>query len=228
MNMPIPANYSTPTRMSAKKRAFSQILEWIIDGTLHPKEKLNDADLAQALGVSRTPIREALQLLSFQGFVEMFPGVGTQVTPINKEDISKILPPLGVLQALAAELATPLIDQEKIDSLRDLNNQFAHAVNTGDSYTALKLDEVFHQSIVDVTGNSYISSTVSTLQSHVRRLYFHNSIILTPKSIEEHNALLKAFEEKNKEEASRISRMNVVEAIDIFYATQENEKNEPK
>ncbi|MBY0123418.1 GntR family transcriptional regulator [Bacillus sp. S/N-304-OC-R1] len=224
--MPIPANYSTPARMSAKKRAYSQLLEWIIDGTLHPKEKLHDADLAQALGVSRTPIREALQLLSFQGFVEMYPGVGTQVTSVNKEDISKILPPLGVLQALAAELAAPIITQEKIDSLREINEQFAQAVNTGDSYTALKLDEDFHQSIVEVTENSYISSTVSTLQSHVRRLYFHNSIILTPKSIEEHNAILKAFEDRNKEEAASIARQNVFEAINIYFDSQENEKSQ--
>lgn len=226
--MPIPANYSTPARMTAKKRAFSQILEWIIDGTLHPKEKLHDADLAQALGVSRTPIREALQLLSFQGFVEMYPGVGTQVTAINKEDIGKILPPLGALQALAAELAAPIITPEQIAALREMNNGFAQAVKAGDSYTALKLDEDFHQSIVEVTENSYISSTVSTLLSHVRRLYFHNSIILTPKSIEEHTAILNAFEERNKEEAARIARMNVLDAIDIYYASQEKEKSQDK
>ncbi|QED49551.1 GntR family transcriptional regulator [Cytobacillus dafuensis] len=218
--MPIPTNYSTPTRMSAKKRAFSQILEWIIDGTLHPKEKLNDADLAQALGVSRTPIREALQLLSFQGFVEMYPGVGTQVTEVNKEDISKILPPLGVLQALATELAAPIISQETIRKLREINTMFARAVETGDSYTALKLDEEFHQNIVNVTENSYIASTVSTLQSHVRRLYFHNSIFLTPHSIDEHEAILRAFEENNKEEAARIAKSNVINAIDIYYAKQ--------
>ncbi|MBS4190312.1 GntR family transcriptional regulator [Bacillus sp. FJAT-49705] len=218
--MPIPANYSAPTRMSAKKRAFSQILEWIIDGTLHPKEKLNDADLAQALGVSRTPIREALQLLSFQGFVEMYPGVGTQVTEVNKEDISKILPPLGVLQALATELATPIISQETIRKLREINAMFARAVETGDSYTALKLDEEFHLNIVNVTENSYIASTVSTLQSHVRRLYFHNSIFLTSHSIDEHEAILRAFEENNKEEAARIAKSNVINAIDIYYAKQ--------
>lgn len=222
--MPIPANYSTPIRMSAKKRAYSQILEWIIDGTLHPKEKLNDADLAKSLGVSRTPIREALQLLSFQGFVEMYPGVGTQVTSVNQEDISKILPPLGALQALATELAAPIISQEQIESLRELNHQFAEAVKSGDSYKALKLDEEFHKGIVEVTDNSYITSTVSNLLSHVRRLYFHNSIILTPKSIEEHEAILKALEEKNKEEAASIARNNVVKAIEIFYSIQENKK----
>ncbi|WP_066290515.1 GntR family transcriptional regulator [Bacillus sp. FJAT-29937] len=222
--MPIPANYSTPIRMSAKKRAYSQILEWIIDGTLHPKEKLNDADLAKSLGVSRTPIREALQLLSFQGFVEMYPGVGTQVTSVNQEDISKILPPLGALQALATELAAPIISQEQIESLRELNHQFAEAVKSGDSYKALKLDEEFHKGIVEVTDNSYITSTVSNLLSHVRRLYFHNSIILTPKSIEEHEAILKALEEKNKEEAASIARNNIVKAIEIFYSIQENKK----
>ncbi|MBU8880947.1 GntR family transcriptional regulator [Bacillus sp. FJAT-29790] len=223
--MPVPSNFSTPTRMSAKKRAFSQILEWIIDGTLHPKEKLNDADLAQALGVSRTPIREALQLLNFQGFVEMYPGVGTQVTSIKKEDISKILPPLGALQALAAELATPIISQETIDSLRELNSKFAQAIKNGDSYLSLKLDEEFHQNIVDIIQNPYIANTVSTLQSHVRRLNFHNSIIMTPDSIEEHEAILQAFEEKNKEKAASISRTNWLRAIELFYAEQGLEKN---
>ena len=126
--MPIPKNFSTPNRLSAKERAFKQIQEWIIDGTLQPEEKLNDAELAQALGVSRTPIREALQLLNVQGFVEMHPGVSTQVTAVNKEDISKILPPLAVLQALAAELATPVIEQQTIDSLRHINTDFAQAV----------------------------------------------------------------------------------------------------
>ena len=77
--MPIPTNFAVPGRISAKDRSFSQIQRWIIDGTLQPGEKLNDADLAGALGVSRTPIREALQLLEGQGLVEMHPGKDTRV-----------------------------------------------------------------------------------------------------------------------------------------------------
>lgn len=213
--LPIPSNFSTPTRTSAKKRAYSQILEWIVDGTLQPNEKLNDAELAQALGVSRTPIREALQILGFQGFVETYPGVGTQVTSVKPEDICEILPPLAVLQALATEMATSIISQEMINSLRTLNRKFADAVDIGDSYTALRIDEEFHQTIVGITNNPYISNTVSALQSHVRRLYFHKSIILVPKSIEEHEAILRAFEEKDSREASRVARENITKAIDI-------------
>ncbi|USK35879.1 GntR family transcriptional regulator [Bacillus sp. F19] len=221
--MPIPTNFSSPTRVSAKNRAFAQIQEWIIDGTLQPKEKLNDADLAQALGVSRTPIREALQLLNVQGFVEMFPGVGTQVTSVNKEDINKILPPLGVLQALAAELATPVISQETIDSLREINTKFAEAIKKGDFYSALKQDEQFHNIIVENAQNQYITNSVSNLQAHVLRLYFHQSIILTNDSIQEHEAILQAFENKNKEKAASLARKNWIRAIDEFYAEQ-NEK----
>lgn len=217
--MPIPSDFSTPNRLSAKERAFNQIQEWIIDGTLQPKEKLNDAELAQALGVSRTPVREALQLLNVQGFVEMQPGVATQVTTVNKDDISKILPPLAVLQSLASELATPVIDNQSIDSLRDINIKFAKAIKEGDYYYALKLDEQFHKSIVDITQNPYINSTISMLQAHVRRLFFHKSIILTTDSIEEHEAILQAFECRDKEAASNIARKNWLRPIDVYYSS---------
>ncbi|OMF54934.1 GntR family transcriptional regulator [Paenibacillus sp. FSL R5-0490] len=216
--MPIPSNYSSPTRVSAKDRAFSQIQEWIIDGTLQPKEKLNDADLAKALGVSRTPIREALQLLNVQGFVEMFPGVGTQVTSVNPEDISKILPPLGVLQALAAELAAPVISQETINILRDINHKFAKALMAGDTFSALKQDEKFHNIIIDLAQNPYISNTASMLQAHVMRLYYNKTIILKERSIEEHEDILKAFEQKDREKAGNIARVNWLRAIDEYYS----------
>ena len=217
--MPIPSDFLTPSRLSAKERAFNQIQEWIIDGTLQPNEKLNDAELAQALGVSRTPVREALQLLNVQGFVEMQPGVATQVTTVNKDDISKILPPLAALQALASELATPVIDNQSIDSLHDINIKFSKAIKEGDYYSALKLDEQFHKSIVDIIQNPYINNTISMLQAHVRRLFFHKSIILTTDSVEEHEAILQAFECKDEEAASNIARKNWLRPIDVYYSS---------
>lgn len=206
--MPIPTSFSAPNRLSAKDRAFNQIQEWIIDGTLQAEEKLNDAELAQALGVSRTPVREALQLLGVQGFVEMRPGVATQVTAVNKEDISKILPPLAALQALAAELATSIIDKQTINSLHDINAEFTKAIEKRDYYSALKLDEQFHKGIVEVSENPYMSNTISMLQAHVRRLFFHKSIILTEDSIKEHEAILQAFVDKDKDTATKIARNN--------------------
>nr|MDH3161656.1 GntR family transcriptional regulator [Bacillus licheniformis] len=103
--MPIPKNYTPQVRLSAKEKAFHQLRRWIVDGTLEPGEKVTDVDLAEALGVSRTPVREALQLLESQGFVEMKPGKETKITLIHPDDALAVYPPLAHLQALAAELA---------------------------------------------------------------------------------------------------------------------------
>ncbi len=219
--MPIPTGFATPHRLSAKQRAFQQLQEWIIDGTLQPGEKLNDAELANALGVSRTPVREALQLLNVEGFVAMNPGVSTQVTEVDGEDITKVLPPLAALQSLAAELAASRITPGSLEELRRLNAEFGEALSKGDSAYALKLDEEFHGAIVELAENSYLANTISTYQSHVRRLFFHNSIILTQDSVEDHESLIKLLEQKNGEEAARIARLNWLRAIDIYTAKRE-------
>ena len=123
--MPIPTTYTKPKRKTAKENAYNQIQQWIIDGTLHPGEKLNDNELAKTLGVSRTPVRESLQLLEVEGFVEMFPGKATQVTEVDKESITDLLPPLAALQALSAELAIPHLTDETIALLESTNERFA-------------------------------------------------------------------------------------------------------
>lgn len=215
--MPIPTNFSTHTRISARDHAFKQILQWIIDGTFHPGEKLNDGKLAEALGISRTPVREALQTLQAQGFVEMRPGKETRVTMIEKDDISKILPPLAALQSLAAELAAPVIDEHTIELLRDTNEKFAQAIGRDDAFKALKIDEQFHSAIVEITNNPYILSTISMLQAHVRRLFFHNSIVLTHSSIEEHEAIISAFERRDKDTAAAVMRSNWLRPMEEFY-----------
>lgn len=216
--MPIPTNYTKPKRKTAKENAYIQIQQWIIDGTLHPAEKLNDNELAKALGVSRTPIRESLQLLEVDGFVEMFPGKATQVTEVVKESITDLLPPLAALQALSAELAIPHLTDETIALLESTNERFAVAVQTKQSFSALKIDEEFHQIIVDAANNPYISSMVAMLQAHVRRLFFHNSIVLTISSIEEHAQIIELLKKRDGLTVSKIMRENWLRAIEEFHS----------
>ncbi|MBO0603203.1 GntR family transcriptional regulator [Sporosarcina sp. E16_3] len=220
--MPVPTNHAKPLRVSAKENAFNQLQQWIIDGTLHPGEKLNDTELAGALGVSRTPIRESLQLLEVQGFVKMYPGKATQVTEVDKESITDLLPPLAALQALSAELAIPQLTEETIALLESTNRRFAHAVYTENYFSALKIDEEFHQIIVDVANNPYIISMVASLQAHVRRLFFHNSIILTEKSIDEHDKIITLMKNRDEANVSAIMRGNWLRAIEEFHSLSTN------
>ncbi|WP_188457018.1 GntR family transcriptional regulator [Virgibacillus oceani] len=214
--MPIPTDHSKPIRQSAKESAFNQLQQWIIDGTLQPGEKLNDSELAQALGVSRTPVRESLQLLEVRGFVKMYPGKATQVTEVEKESINDLLPPLAALQALSAELAIANLTDKISTLLENTNKRFAEAIRLENYYSALKIDEEFHQIIVDTAKNPYIDSMVTLLQAHVRRLFFHNSIILTKKSIDEHSTIIELMKTGDATNVSSIMKENWLRAIDEF------------
>lgn len=216
--MPIPMNYSKPIRVSAKESAYLQLQQWIIDGTLQPEEKLVDTDLAQALSLSRTPIREALQLLEVQGFVEMFPGKATRVTTIKKDDLKNLLPPLAVLQALAAELAIPNLNDTVFGLLEETNQRFIEAINSQDGFSALKIDQEFHQIIVDAANNPYIHSILSSLQSHVRRQFFHHSLMLTQSSYDEHVQIIQTLKEKNPEKVTTLMKSNWVRTIEELSA----------
>ncbi|WP_164669361.1 GntR family transcriptional regulator [Virgibacillus doumboii] len=214
--MPIPANHSKPVRQSAKENAFNQLQQWIIDGTLLPGEKLNDTELAEALGISRTPIRESLQLLEVQGFVKMYPGKATQVTEIEREAINDLLPPLAALQSLSAELAIDHLTEDQLTQLGNINERFAKAIYSNNGYAALKIDEEFHQVIVDITKNTYIQGILESLQAHVRRHFFHNSIVLTEKSIDEHRAIITSMKHGNKEKAVAIMKENWLRTLQEF------------
>jgi DNA-binding GntR family transcriptional regulator len=216
--MPVPSSKMFSQRKSAKEIAYEQIQKWIIDGTLLPGEKLNDKELADALGVSRTPIRESLQLLETEGFVKMFPGKATQVTEVDRNSINELLPPLAALQSLSAELAIQNLSDETISLLENKNRQFATAIHSDNSFAALKIDEEFHQIIVNAANNPYIIKISHSLQPHVRRLFFHNSIVLTEKSIEEHAQIIALMKKQDTENAGKVMRVNWLRAIDEFHS----------
>jgi len=223
--MPIPKSYSTPVRMSAKERALSQIQRWIIDGTLQPGEKLVDAELAEALGVSRTPVREALQLLEVQGLVEMHPGRDTRVKTIEKEDIQKLYATLAALHSLAAETAAEHITAEQIEQLKGLNAEFAAAIENGQPYQAMELDEQFHNLIVDASDNSYVASFSASLQIHIRRfkyVFLAQPVSATAASVEEHAQLIQALENKDGAFASSVMKQNLIRPMKELYAFIQN------
>ncbi len=214
--MPIPQNYSAPVKISAKDRAYNQIQEWIVDGTLVPNEKINDAQLANALGISRTPVREALQLLALQGLVAMKPGVSTYVTELEEGALGKILPPLSVLQALAARTAANMADEDDIKELELYNRNFKEAIASKDYFSALKHDEHFHGKIVKICDNTYLESSINVLQAHVRRLFFKNEIILSAESVTEHKDIIEAIKNKDSDKASCIAQKNWQRSVDNY------------
>ncbi|OAS14925.1 GntR family transcriptional regulator [Paenibacillus oryzisoli] len=211
--MPVPKNFVSPARMSAKERAFSQIQRWIIDGTLQPGEKLIDAELAESLGVSRTPIREAFQLLEVQGLVSMHPGKETKVTDIVKDDIFKMYSTMAALQALAAEVSAIIIVPKQIEQLRAINLEFESSIKSGQAYQAMEADEQFHNLIIELSDNPYIASFSSSLQIHIRRfkyVFLKQPITATQASVDEHTTIIAAFENNDSKHAQAMMKQNFI------------------
>lgn len=191
---------------------MSQLQKWIIDGTLQPGEKLNDTELSEALGVSRTPIREAFQLLEVQGLIQTFPGKETRVTTLEKDDILKLYAPLTALQALAAELAAQNVQQEHIDQLRAINASFNEYVNNEQLYEAMEYDEEFHETILLIANNPHISSFCSSLQMHIRRykyIFIKRPNWESQAAVDDHEAIIKALEASDSEAAARLMKHNL-------------------
>lgn len=180
-----------------------------------------DAELAEAFGVSRTPIREALQLLEIQGLVEMHPGKDTRVRRIEKEDILNLYPTLAVLHALAAELAAKNILPEQTEKLKGLNAQFKQSVANAQPYQAMEMDEQFHNLILDVANNPYISSYSSSIQIHIRRfkyVFLKQPVNTTQASVQEHASIIEALENRDSIAASTIMKQNLIRPMNELYA----------
>ncbi|PTX52203.1 DNA-binding GntR family transcriptional regulator [Melghirimyces profundicolus] len=214
--MPIPGDLEQYRRISAKERVFSLLREWITDGTLQPGEKIVDSELAQAIGVSRTPVREALQMLELQGFVEMHPGKETKVSGLSEADVFQLYPPLAVLDSLASELAADRMEKETVRELEGINEKFAKAVEDRDRNRALEWDERFHRTIVEASENPYLADFTSVLQLHIRRLkfvFFDPSMVPAQTSVEEHRAIIEALKTGDGKRAARVMKQNWLRAM---------------
>src|SRR3954466_6364652 len=125
--MPVPAN-DPFERDLLRDRAYAAIRDAIVDGTLAPGERLRDQELCAWLGLSRTPVREALARLEADGLVESAPQRVTRVTGLDRREARDAFPVVAALHALAAELAAPKLSAEDIDAMRAANARFADAL----------------------------------------------------------------------------------------------------
>ena len=126
--MPVPANKAALERDLLRDRAYAALRDAIVDGTLAPGERLRDQELCAWLGLSRTPVREALSRLEQDGLVETEPQRFTRVAPLDRRAARDAFPVVAAVHALAAELAVPRLTAADLEAMRDANARFAAAL----------------------------------------------------------------------------------------------------
>ena len=207
--MPIPKT-EVLSRIFIRDGIYQSLREWIVRGDLEPGEKIKDKELAVQLGVSRTPVREALRKLQDEGLVETAANRWTQVASLTIRDAERIYPIIQKLEELALALAFSKLSKQHIRSMKNSNSQLKVALSRNDSHAAMAADAAFHQILIDAADNSELTTILEQLKVKYKRIelaYFSNADLLLA-SFEEHQMLISALETKNFEAANQALASN--------------------
>ena len=165
---PVPAE-TLPRRALLREDVLARLRDAIVDGTLAPGEQLRDGDLAAWLGVSRTPVREALLELGRAGLVRAVPGRSTAVAPVDAAAVRDAQAVVAAMHALAVREAVPRLSPGDLDAMRAANADFAAAHRRGDVDAAMDADDRFHRVAIDVSGNRAVAGVLAQYEPVLRR-----------------------------------------------------------
>jgi DNA-binding GntR family transcriptional regulator len=168
--MPVPKADAPPRRALLRDDVYTRLRDAIVDGTLTPGEQLRDQEVAAWLGVSRTPVREALLRLGQAGLVHAAPGRSTTVATLDARAIRDAQAVVASMHQLAVELAVPQLGASDIASMREANGRFAPALRRGDAEAAVAADDDFHAVAVRAAANHAIETVLEQFTPVLRRL----------------------------------------------------------
>ncbi len=190
---------------------FEYLRSAILNGDLKPKERLMEVQLAEQLGVSRTPIREAIRKLELEGLVVMIPRRGAYVGDISVKDILDVLEVREVLEGLAAFLAAERMQEDELESLRQVTKEFWKVFEERNTQGMVEKDNEFHDKIFQSTRNAKLIHIAHGLHEQVQRfriMYF--SEYNTSKTLAaEHQAILEAIAKRDGQKARELAQYHV-------------------
>lgn len=193
---------------------FESLRKAIVEGNLKPGQRLMEVQLAEQLGVSRTPVREAIRKLELEGFVIMLPRKGAYVADMSVKDIIDVLEVRGALEGLAANLAAERMGEKEIEELKKASEALNEAMENEDLDEILKRDVEFHQRIFDAAGNKKLTQMINSLWEQVYR--FRAGYMSDQNAMrgikEEHEHLIDAIVSGEGEKASKCAKEHIERA----------------
>lgn len=190
---------------------FKTLRQAILRGDLKPGERLMEIHLANRLGVSRTPIREAIRKLELEGLVTMIPRRGAEVAQITAKNLQDVLEVRKALDALAIELACQRISREEEEALAEACGNFERMTKQKDVALIAKADVELHEIIVAASGNERLKQMVDNLAEQMYRYRFEHikDAGQHERLIKEHRIILESIREKNLAKAAEAAMIHI-------------------
>lgn len=197
---------------------FESMREAILSGVLQPGERLMEIQLAEEMGVSRTPVREAIRKLELENFVVMIPRKGAYVAGVSSKDVADVFEIRSALEGLAAGLAAERITE---DELEQMERVLFYRASEGelDLEQIVKSDTDFHALVYSASRNERLIQILANLREQIQR--FRATSLAVPGrnklALEEHRAIVDALRNHNSEEAQSLAIAHIVTAENVMF-----------
>ena len=207
---------------------FNTLRQAILRGELKPGERLMEIQLANKLGVSRTPIREAIRKLELEGLVLMIPRKGAEVAEITEKSIRDVLEVRRALEELAVQLVCEKITEEEIEELKAAAREFENVLKDGDITKIAEADVRFHDVIYMATDNQKLIQLLNNLREQMYRFrveYLKREEV-RPQLLAEHEEIIATIERREKDTATKVVCEHIdnqVEAVIDIIRTKHSE-----
>jgi DNA-binding GntR family transcriptional regulator len=199
-------------RVNIHERAVARLRSLIVCGEFAPEAVLVEAELCEMLGISRTPLREALKLLAAQGLVELRQNRSARVAPMRSEEIDDLFQAISGIERVAAELAAERMVAADLARLHTMQDEMERHYAAGELAAYFALNQAIHSVIVMAARNSTLRETHEWLLARAERARY---VALASKrrwdeSVDEHRAILAAFDARDAEAAGRLLGTHVL------------------
>jgi DNA-binding GntR family transcriptional regulator len=222
--MPLPVKENRINRQSIREDVYDKLLDWIMEGVFRPGEKLVDKELAEHMGVSRTPVREALRRLEDKALVESAANRWTRVSKIPTKEPEMIYPIIWTLEKLALSIAIGTMTDDDFTKMDQANNELKAALENNDPVAATKADGDFHGVFIKRSQNLHLISILEDLKIRYRRLevsYFEG-LSYRESSLEEHRTLISALRTRDIALADKTVGSNWKKSLERFKTSERN------
>jgi DNA-binding GntR family transcriptional regulator len=197
-----------PLSTSLHREILTRLRDYIVEGNLPDGARVPERLLCEMLGVSRTPLREALKVLSSEGLIDLLPNRGSRVRRLNPHEIHELFEMMGGLEALAGRLACENIDQQKFEEIEGLHHKMYGLYLRRSLPEYFQCNQLIHQKIVAAAGNVTLSATYAGFADRIRRVRYAANLDgkrdRWSEAMREHEVILDALRRRASEELANI------------------------
>lgn len=210
-------------KYSLRGQVFQEIREDILKGKFKENEELREATLGKKLGVSRTPVREALRQLELEGLVHIIPNKGAYVTGITEKDVHDIYMTRSMLEGLCARWAAEHISEEQIQEMEEVLLLTEYHLNRGNAEQLAELDGKFHEVLYDASQSRILRHILSDFHKYVQvaRKRSVKKEDRAKKSLEEHREILNALRTGDADRAEELAHIHILNVMENLHIEQE-------